>query len=718
MPDIRIELALPVVVIPVAALVAALLAAWLYRSTVPAVSPLRRRLLAVLRGTSLFLILLVCLEPVLHLISSSKELPRIAVLLDNSRSMRIADRGGMRSATLDSLLRSDALKGLSRRAQLHYYTFGVTLRPFDPATQDSLPFNEEGTDLSTALRSLQRERAVYGFDGALIASDGTYTLGQNPVYEAEENDIPLFTVAVGDSIERRDILISRVLANSTAFSGTPTPVDIRIRSSGFGGGDAQVRLLHGSQELARTSLRLESGTREYSVTLTYTPADEGTKRYTAEITPLSGELTALNNRKSFSVRVLRSNLQILVFAGNPSPDLALLRQTLSQEQNFRVRTFTQKGPGEFYEGPVTTSTIDSADCLVMIGFPVAGTGGTLLDRLAQATSEKTPLLFIGGKAVDYGHLRGLASSLPFTVELPSMVELLVSFQPVPLQKHHPLLSLDGRENSDVWSRLPPIFKTLTSVRVRPEAVVLATARTDGRQDPLLLLRTVGRQRSLALLGYGLWRWKLLAQEDSRTAGAYTQFFSTAIRWLTSPPAARRLRVEPAKDLFVQGESVEFLGQAYDATMKPRDDARITVALRSGERTLGVELRPAGNGRYQGSLDGVAEGEYRFTATGEADGEALGQDEGSLTVGEPSLEFQDTRSSPALMRQLASRTGGGSLTPAEFSTIEDFLASHAALEPRLLQRAQRIEIWNWGTVLVLLLMLFATEWIVRRRSGML
>lgn len=718
MPDIRLELALPVVIIPAAALTAALLAAWLYRSTVPAVSPLRRTLLTVLRGASLFLLLLVCLEPVLHLVSSSTDLPRIAVLLDNSKSMRIADRGGERSATLDSLLRSNALQRLGRRAQLHYYTFGVALRPFDPATQDSLPFSEEGTDISAALRSLQRERATYGFDAALIASDGMYTLGQNPVYEAEENGIPLFTVAIGDSTERRDILVSRVLANSTAFSGTPTPVDIRVRSSGFTGGETVVRLLHGSKELARTVLRLESGTREYSVTLTYTPAEEGTTRYTAEILPLGGELTGLNNRKSFSVRVLRSSLQILVFAGNPSPDLAMLRQTLAQEQNFRVRTLTQKGPGEFYEGPATRSMIDSADCLILIGFPVAGTGAAILDQIARVTAEKTPLLFIGGKAVDYAKLRSLGVALPFTVELPSTVELLVTFQPVPAQKHHPLLALDGFEASDVWSKLPPIFRTLTAIRTRPEAVVLATAHSDGGQDPLLILRSVGRQRTLALLGYGLWRWKLLAQEDPRTAGAYVEFVSTAIRWLTSPPSVRRLRVEPAKDLFVQGEPVEFLGQAYDATMKPRDDARISVRLRSGERTLEAELRPAGNGRYQGSIDGVAEGEYRFTAAGEAEGEALGQDEGSLTVGEPSLEFQDTRSSPSLLRQLASRTGGAFLTPAEFDTIGDVLASHAVLVPRALERARRIEIWNWGAVLALLLLLLATEWIVRRRSGML
>jgi len=720
MPDIRLDVAVPAIIVILAALLAGALALWSYHSTLPAVSSARRFLLMFLRGTALFLILLVLLEPVLHLSSSTTELPRIAVLIDNSKSMRIVDRAGARSVILDSLLQADGLRILGRKASLRFYTFGVGLRPFDPAVHDSLLFSEEGTDLSAAFRSLQRERAVHHLDAILLLSDGTYTLGQSPLYEAEELGLPLFTVGIGDSAEQKDLLVTGVLANSTAFSGTPTPVDVRIRSSGFSNETTVVRLLEGAREIARAGLRLESGTREYSVPLTYTPLDEGRIRYTAEILPKHGELTELNNRKVFAVRVLKSKLRLLVLAGSPGPDLTVLRQTLQEEKNFAVRAFAAKPSGGFYEGQLVRESIDSADCLILLGFPSAGAGEFVLERISGAAGRNTPLLFIAGRSLDYSKLQAISAWLPFTVDLPSPVEHMVSLQVSPNFKDHPLLTLERSDASSVWPRLPPIFKTLTVFRARPESIVLATTLVDGVpvQDPLLLARSLGRQRTVALLGYGIWRWKLMTQGDPQSAGFYSEFVSTSIRWLTSPSDARQLRVQPSKDVFVQGEPAEFLGQVYDATMKPRDDARVTVSIQSGDRVVDMDLRPAGNGRYEGSVDGLDEGEYTFRATARAGEQTVGQDNGKFSIGEPSLELQDTRATPSVLQRLAHSTGGVFLSPARFDSISEILGSRSSLTPHAVQRSRRVELWNWQITLLLVVLLLTAEWILRRRSGML
>jgi hypothetical protein len=720
MPDIRLDVAVPAIAVLLAALLAGAFAFWSYRSTLPAVSPGRRALLMSLRGTALFLILLVLLEPVLHLNSSTTELPRIAVLMDNSKSMRIVDHAGARSAILDSLLRADGLRTLGRKASLRYYTFGVGLRPFDPPERDSLRFSEEGTDLSTALRSLQREQAVHHLDAALLLSDGTYTLGQNPLYAAEELGLPLFAVGIGDSAEQKDLLVTGVLANGTAFSGTPTPVDVRIRSSGFSSESTVVRLFQGTRELARATLRLEPGTHEYSVPVVYTPMDEGRIRYTAEVLPLHGELTELNNRKSFVVRVLKSKLRLLVLAGSPGPDLTVLRQTLQEEKNFAVQAFAARPSGGFYEGQMLRESVDSADCLILLGFPSAGAGESILQWISGAAERNTPLLFIAGKSLDYSKLQEISAWLPFTVDLPSPVERMVSPQVSPSFQDHPLLTLERSDAFAAWPKLPPIYQTLTVFRARAESMVLATTLVDGVpvQDPLLLARSLGRQRTVALLGYGIWRWKLMTQGDPQTAGFYSDFVSTSIRWLTSPPDARQLRVQPLKDVFVQGEPADFLGQVYDPTMKPRDDARVTVSIRSGDRVVDVDLQQAGNGRYEGSLDGLGEGEYTYRATAHAGEQTVGQDSGRFSVGEPSLEFQDTRAMPSILQRLAQTTGGVFLSPARFDSISEILTSRSSLAPHTVQRSTRVELWNWQITLLLVVLLLAAEWILRRKSGML
>jgi hypothetical protein len=206
--------------------------------------------------------------------------------------------------------------------------------------------------------------------------------------------------------------------------------------------------------------------------------------------------------------------------------------------------------------------------------------------------------------------------------------------------------------------------------------------------------------------------------DPSTATLFRDFLLTSVRWLTLPPDLRRLRVRPAKDLFLQGEPVEFEGQAYNATGMPLDNARIAVTVSLPDRTLETELVPAGNGRYEGRMEGLPAGEYPYTATGETGAVVLGQDRGTIAVGEPGLEFLDTRSSPALLRDLASRTGGRYLGDPAWKALDSVLFSHPSLQARPVDRSSLFQIWTWGASLAAAIALFALEWFLRRRSGLL
>jgi hypothetical protein len=206
--------------------------------------------------------------------------------------------------------------------------------------------------------------------------------------------------------------------------------------------------------------------------------------------------------------------------------------------------------------------------------------------------------------------------------------------------------------------------------------------------------------------------------DPLTATLFHDFLLTSVRWLTSPPDLRQLRARPAKDLFVEGESVEFGGQAYNATGAPLDNARITVMVRLPDRTLAADLMPAGNGRYEGKIEGLPAGEYSYSATGAVGATSLGQDRGQFTVGEPALEFLDTRSSPALLRDLALRTGGRYLGALAEADLDSLLFSHPSLQKRSVERSSLLQTWTLSGILAAALVLLAVEWFLRRHSGLL
>ncbi len=721
MPSIHIDFAVAIGIVIVIVLLATAAAIFFYRHTLPPVSRARRIILTVLRSLVLSLLALLLCEPLIRLTSTSTHPPVIALLVDDSKSMTIVDHRGNRDSTLHALLSQPVFSRLAGRADVRAYAFGSKLRRIAFPGNDTLSLNDDATDISGALEALHAESQRARIDAAILLTDGSYTLGENPLHDAEQLGIPLYTVGIGDSSMQKDLLISAVAANTLVYSGTRAPVDVTVKSSGFGGERVEVVLSDGSKDLDHSALTLEQGNREYAVELSYIPEGEGTHRYTVRVSSLPGELTTANNRRSFLARIMKSKLRVLIVASSPSTDLTVLRQTIAEEKNFSVTSYTANGNGGFYEGALTPARIDSADCIALLGIPSASVPPATIQMLAQRiTAGNKPILIIGGRSADYRLLSPLAELYPFTVQQSSPTEQLIYVQPAEGQRDNPVLNLGPSQGIEGWKHLPPIFKTNTIFRAKPGATVLGFCRLQQvvLQEPLIVSRKETRLKSLAVLGYGVWRWRLMAQDDPSTAQLYSSFIVNGIKWLTTVEDTRPVKITTTKESFSQGEPVQFVGQVYDASARPVDNAQVRVTARSGGTVLEADLRPIGNGRYEGSLEGASQGDYAFTGTATLNGAALGEDKGRFSVGDLNLEFQDTRMNAELLRQLADRSGGRYLEPNQINSLDEALTSQASFAPNVLHQQQEIEVWNWRTVLIILIVLLAVEWFLRKRSGML
>lgn len=719
MPSIHIGFNIATILVILLVVVACGISFYFYRTTLPPVPPFKRRVLTALRSTGLSLVLILLFEPLLRMITTTAQPPTLAVLVDASKSMTIKDRIGDRAEILRALLQRPELRP-SGNVALRYYTFGGKLGAATAEPPDSLPLVEEATDISSALKSLGDEKDGVNIRAALLLTDGSYNLGQNPVHEAERLGLPLFSIGIGDSSEQKDVLITKVSTNDLVYNETEVPVDITVKSSGFKGERVEVTLFEGTRELGRSLLVLGEGTREYPVRLSYVPEGEGTRRYTVRVSTLEGELTPDNNRKSFFARVLKSKLRILIVGGAPGPDVSILKQTLREENHIEVRALTQRSPSGFYEGPLTVALLDSSDCLMLVGFPTAATASQTLDLIRNAVLQRNlPLLFLDGKGVDYAKLGVLGPALPFTVITPAPTEQYVFFSPSTVQKNHPVLAT-GAADPAVWDRLPPLFSKQSAFRAKPEATVLGVVRIQNvvTTEPMILARSIGRQKSLAVMAYGLWRWRLMAQGNPDTEQLLSSFLSNAVRWLTTLEESKPVKVSTTRELYTRGEPVEFVGQVYDASALPVDNAQLRVTVQQEGQEFESLLRSIGNGRYEGTMDGLTEGDYTFRGSASLDGQTLGEDRGRFVVGELNLEFLDTRMNAQLLRQLAFRTGGKYFTPENPGELASALSSLSSFGEREVRDTTELELWNWQYTLSLIITLFAIEWFIRKRSGML
>ena len=65
--------------------------------------------------------------------------------------------------------------------------------------------------------------------GAIImATDGIYNEGSNPIYAGAKLTAPIYTVALGDTTAKKDVILKRVFHNKIAYLGDKFSIQIDV----------------------------------------------------------------------------------------------------------------------------------------------------------------------------------------------------------------------------------------------------------------------------------------------------------------------------------------------------------------------------------------------------------------------------------------------------------------------------------------------------------
>jgi hypothetical protein len=718
MPELHFSLSIRIVFLLLAGVCSAAGAIIIYRVTVPPVSSVIKIILISLRTLGLFFLFLLIGEPILSFVTYSIDQPKVAVLVDNSQSMAIKDKSGRREDILKSIINSSIWQQIGKDGKVDYSLFDGKVRSVTAINQDSLTLRGEATDIAEALKSIKRSSASSNLQAVVLITDGNSTIGMNPLYDAEELGVPVFTIGVGDTNEQKDILIRKVLTNEITYIGTKVPVNVMVHSAGFDGERVQVSLRQGTSLIDEKSLVVEPGTRDYLVSLSFIPKKEGTQKFDAEISRLPNELALQNNYMSFFTKVLKDKLQVTLIAGSPSQDVACIKAILTNDKNNEVKTYIERENGRFYDGDMTAQGLAESDCLILVGFPTSRSNPQNSQLVLE--SEK-PLLTILSRTMNFDKLHALDPVLPFNAGNIENNELQVFVNIPEAQRNNPILKISNITNpQEVWFKLPPVFQPGGKFRVKVESEILATVRfqSSTMNDPFIVSRNVNKKKSVSVLGYGLWRWNMLTSSENRMDKVLESFLGNTIRWLTTREDARRIIVQPLKNLFTTQDAVEFTAQIYDDSFQPLDDAQIELRVRQGNDLNMLVLNSLGSGQYQGAYDRLSGGEYEFVATVKVNGVLIGEDQGTFSVGDFHAEYLETRMNKPLLQQIAVQTGGRYYESNEFGSLAQDITRLPDFKSRNVSKPAEIEIWNSRWMLASIIFIFALEWFLRKRNGML
>jgi len=275
---------------------------------------------------------------------------------------------------------------------------------------------------------------------------------------------------------------------------------------------------------------------------------------------------------------------------------------------------------------------------------------------------------------------------------------------------------------DIWSKAPTLIGYNPIAAVKPMAqVLLDQAKTD---TPVLAVQNYGAGRTAAFVTGGSWHWRMAVPVENEL---HEKFWKQMIRWLAVGSKAN-LKVELDKDIYSLEEPVALRAIVLDRKFEPVNDAVVEVQITdpfgqklkdpSGKETpMRVTWTLSEPGVYEAHYEPPDAGDYTVTATATVKDQPPLTASTTFSVGETLDEYSDAGQKVELLKEIATASGGRYLTPEEAGELPALIERSVGEKERKETVRDEHDIWDTPLWFGLLVVALASEWIIRRRAGL-
>jgi uncharacterized membrane protein len=727
--------------------VGALYALWTYRRLALLAGRGRPTLLA-LRIALFLIVVFSLLRPTLQLKVAVPQQNFVGILLDDSRSMQVADHGGEPRSTFvtDQLGRPDAplLTSLGERFSLRVFRFSSAAERLQ-STAD-LTFAGTGTRIGDALDRARDELSGLPVAGLVLVSDGADTTDavlDGAIGALGAQSIPVFTVGVGEERLSRDVQVTRVETPRRALKGTALVVDVVVSQTGYAGATVPIFVEDGGRIVASEDITLPGNGDSDTVRVRFKLDETGARQFRFRIPSQAGEEVEQNNGRDALIEVYDRREKILFLEGEPRFEPKFVRLAVEKDDNVQVALLqrtavaTSNAPDKYLR-----LGIDSPEEL-QGGFPDTREAlfeyrGIIIGSVEASafTPEQQRMLedFIdvrGGGLIALGGDRAFAeggwAGTPLSNALPVVLdarqrtptyppfELVV--RPTPAGLNHPAVQIAdaGADVNEAWRKLPPVYTQNTLGELKPGATLLLNGVADrGGDRPVLAYQRYGRGKALVLAVQDTWMWRMhhtMAVEDM----THHTFWQRLLRWVVDG-VPDRVMVAARPERVERGEPVSLTADVFDAEYAGVNDARVvaSVTAPSGKtESVPMEWTVERDGEYMARFTPAEDGVHVITVSGTRAADTLGEGRASIQVAPSDAEYFDAAMRAPLLRRIAEETEGRFFRASEAAG----LAEAISYSGRGITVVEEKELWDMPIVLVALLGLMGAEWVFRRRKGL-
>jgi hypothetical protein len=637
------------------------------------------------------------LSPLIKSAKNTVEKPIVIISQDNSASIV----AGKDSAFYKHTYPANWDKVISQLSA----KYDVRIMSFGNEVIDSMNYSytEKETDISSLLDGITKRYYGKNLGAVIVASDGIYNKGFNPLYAARSLKCNIYTIAEGDTTVMRDAIVTKINHNPTAYLGNTFPLQVILDAQKLEGESSTLtvsELIDGKEDKLFTKpISISNAVFHVSVPVELTAKSAGLKHYIVKLDPVQGEENITNNRQDIYIHVLDQKQHILILS-TPHPDVAAITETINSTDGFEAETATpDKLKGEL-----------NKYCLVILN-QLPSASNALTQVMQSINQLNIPVIYITGEESNLGAFNQLNSGL----KINSYGNRTSDAEPA-IATNFSLFTLSD-DFKNYISQLPALSSPFgTSYQVSPSMNVLFYQKIQSvtTNYPLMAFNASGNAKICVIAGEGLFRWKLQDYLDHKSHKIFDELITKTVQYLAVKDDKSFFRIH-CPNSFKEDEPVEMDAELYNPSYQLINDPEVNIIITNSEgKKFSFTFNRTSNA-YHLNAGQLQAGMYSYEATVKV-GEQLYTKKGEFNLTPVQLELTHTIADHHLLYQLATEHAGKMLFPNQIDELPKLLDSRDDIKPVIYSHISYSPLIDLKWVFFVLLTLASLEWFLRKWNG--
>ncbi|HXB12811.1 MAG TPA: hypothetical protein VNZ45_12545, partial [Bacteroidia bacterium] len=582
--------------------------------------------------------------------------------------------------------------------------FDVRTLSFGNELKDSMDyrFNEKETDISSALTEVTKRYYGKNMGAVILATDGIYNKGFDPLYAAHSLKCGVYTVALGDTLVKRDAIVTKVEHNNTAYLGNTFPLQIILDAQKLEGKLSVLTVTDitaGKEDkLFVKPVTFNSESFHMTVPVQLNASSAGLKHYEIKLANVEGEENLQNNRQDIYIHILDQKEHVLILSA-PHPDVAAITESINSSDGFEAETSL---PDKF------KGTLNKYCLVVLNELPTFG--NNMAPVMQSIKQLDIPVLYILGSQSDVTTFNGLNTG----IRISSMGNKTTDAEAY-VTPNFSLFSLNDEFKTYV-GQLPALSTPFGSYNLGPSVNVLCNQKIQSTLTnyPLIAFNTSATGKNCIIMGEGIFRWKLQDYSDHKNHEFFDGLITKIVQYLAVKDDKSFFRLH-APNSYKEDEPVEMDAELYNPSYQLINEPEVNITISNSEnKNFSFTFNRTSNA-YHLNAGMLQSGSYHYEAQVKA-GDQVYTKKGEFTVTPVQLEATHTIADHHLLYQLANEHGGKMVFPNQLDQLAKLIEARDDIKPVIYTHTSYSPLIDLKWIFFLILALAGIEWFIRKWNG--